>query len=106
MKHRQVRDAGELAEVRLPLVVAVDVGNDFLDAAVAGGFDHGARMMPTHSRGNPDLAASSAALAALAEQIRDRQRPGLVERDAAKQADLDAKLALGLVLDGTRRATR
>ena len=59
MEHRQARDTGELAEVRLPLVVAVDVGDDFLDAAVAGGFVHGVRVKPTDARGNPDLAGAA-----------------------------------------------
>ena len=63
MKHRQSRDTGELAEVRLPLVVAVDVGDDSLDAAVACGFVHGARLKATDSRGNPDLAGAELPLA-------------------------------------------
>ena len=90
MEHRQPRDTGKLAEVRLPLVVAVDVGDDFLDAAVAVGFDHGVRLKPTHARGNPDLAGlqpplrrlpSRSAIGSVPDSLNGmvRNRPILVE---------------------------
>ncbi len=101
MEYGQAGDTGELAQVRLPLVVAVDMRNDFLDAAVTGGFDHGARMMP------PVRAATRILLAlnrpcALAEQVCDRQRPGFLERNGAQQSDLGGKLAFHLVVDRIR----